>query len=498
MKITRKLAKTLVAVLLFSVLLPGQLLIFSQERFRRNPPYPEPLLPLRFPPIESGVLENGLKLVTITRLNSPIVTIQVLVQAGEFDSPPGLSGLATVTTEMMLKGTQLMSASDIEEALDTLGIEFNVEVKADHTLFTFSVLEENLDQALNLIKSFFSEPSFPASELINVKRELYYRLLSNKKEAEKFGFDFFLKKLLNPEILNPGPIEEEEIKNISQKDVIAFHRRLIRPNNSMIIISGNLGLNNASLKVSQAFNRWVSRPVERSPLVRVENKNFEKVFFVDLSSKDCVVLIGNTISPINGQDYFSLLVMNQIIGGLTSSRLFLNLRETKSLAFYAFSDIYYLKNNGVFWIRARTSPEAAGEVTREIISELKNLTEFPPDPLELERAKTYLIGNFLLQLQNSEQLSQRLALQNIYNLPDNFWLKYIENIMMVGADNIREAAQKYLSNKPLIIILGKFNPEVDYLKDFNNIEIYNNKGQLQLKLQKGETVNENRRMRTQF
>ncbi len=494
----RKLTLLVALVLLFFFLNSYQAIIFPQERFRRNPPYPEPLMPLRFPQSEVAVLENGLTLVTITRMKTPIITMQILVQAGEIDSPAGLSGLATVTNEMMLRGTQLMNASEIEEALENLGIEFNLEVSADYSLFTFSFLDDNLDKALNLIKSFFSESVFPASELANVKRELYYRLLVNKREPEKIGFNFFLKKLLAPEISSPGPIEEEDIKNISQKDVINFHRRLIRPTNSIIILNGPLGLNNASLKISQAFNRWVPRPIERNPIPRVENKNFDRVYFVDVPSKDCVVILGNAVSPINSEDYFPLLVMNQIVGGLTSSRLFLNLRETKGLAYYAFSDIYYLKNNGIFWIRARTSPEAIGEVTREIMNELKNLTEFPPEPFELEKAKTYLIGNFLLQLQDQQLLNKRIALQNFYSLPDNFWTKYIENLMMVAADNVREAARKYLANKPLIVIVGKYNPEFDYLKYFDNIEIYNNKGQLQLKLQKGETRNENRGMRTQF
>jgi predicted Zn-dependent peptidase len=493
MKVVKRPGPTLMALLLLlGLLFLSPVMVFSQERFRRNPPYPDPLLPLRFPPVETAVLENGLKLITITRLNTRLVTLQVVVQAGEIDSPPGFSGLATVTAEMLLKGTQLMSASDIEEALDNLGMVVNIEVNADYTIFTFSCLDDHLDQALNLIKSFFSEPSFPVAELTSVKRDLYYRLLSSKKDLEKIGFNFLLKKLLIPEITNPGPIEEEEIKNIGQKEVVAFHRRLIRPNNSIVIINGPVGLNNASLKVSQAFNRWVARLIERPVVPRVENKNFDRVYFVDLPAKDYAVIIGNTISPFNSEDYFHLLVMNQIIGGVTSSRLFLNLRETKGLAYYAFSNVYYLKNNGIFWIRARTSLETTGEVVREILNELNRLAEIPPDPLELERAKTYLIGNFLLQLQNPEQLNKKLALQNIYNLPDNFWTRYLENIMFVGPENVREAARKYLSNKPLIVVVGKFNPEFDYLKIFNNIEVYNPKGQLQLKLQKGETNHENR------
>ncbi|MBC7364793.1 MAG: insulinase family protein, partial [Candidatus Aminicenantes bacterium] len=213
MSLVKRPSRILIASMLLGVIFFGQVMVFSQEKFRRNPPYPEPLRPLRFPLVETAVLENGLKLITITRLNTRLITLQIIVQAGEIDSPPGLSGLATVTAEMLLKGTQLMRSSDIEEALDTLGIEVNIEVNADYTIFTFSFLDDHLDQALNLIKSFFSEPAFRATELTYVKRDLYYRLLSRKKDLEKVGFNFFLKKLLYPEVANSGLIKGEEIKN---------------------------------------------------------------------------------------------------------------------------------------------------------------------------------------------------------------------------------------------------------------------------------------------
>jgi predicted Zn-dependent peptidase len=476
-------------LIIFSLLID----LSAQERFRRNPPYPEPLPPLKMPPIESGVLSNGLRVITITRLNSPIFTIQILIQAGESDSPPELSGLATVTTQMLMRGTLTLSASEIEERLESLSIGFNLDVQSDYTIFTFIFLEENLEGVLSLIKSFFIEPTFPPLELTSTKRELYYRQLGRNKDPENSGYDFFLKKIFADAGYNPGLINEELIKNISQKDVVAFHQKLIRPNNSIIVFNGNINLNNASRKVSQMFSRWIPRQIEKNAAAPpLENRKYDSVYWLDVPARDVAVIIGNAIMPLPGEDYFPFLVLNQILGGSTSGRLFLNLRESKGLAYYAFSDLSFFKNSGLFWVRARTSPDSIFPAVKESLEQLTFLVEEKIGPLELERAKSYLIGNFPLQIQFPEQFSKRIVLLSVFQLPPDFWNKYYENIMLVSAERVQEVARKYLINQPLIIVAGDINTALDYLKDFDKIDVYDRKGQLKATIRKGVLTNENR------
>ncbi len=482
---------------LSAILVCGLLISFAfgQERFRRNPPYPEPLSPLLLPPVESAVLSSGMRVVSITRLNNPIFNLQVLIQAGEIDSPPELSGLATVTSQMLLRGTLSLSPSDVEERLETLGIEYYLEVKPDYTLFSFTFLEENLEQALNLIRLFFYEPSFSALELTSTKRELYYRLTNRLRDQENAGSDFFLMKLLSGDGFNPGVIDPDLIKKITTKDLVSFHQRLLRPNNTTVIFNGNLNLNNASRKASQAFSRWVPKPVERKPVPRLTNRNFDRLYFLENPGKEISIVVGNLVSPLHSEDYFPLLVLNHILGGTTGSRLFLNLRESKGIAYYAFSELSFIKDYGFFWIRVKTSPELAAGVIREINQELKNLVDNRVEPLELERAKAYLMGNLPLQLQNPDELSKRFGLLSFFQLPQDFWLKYNQNVMQVSAERVQEIARKYLTSKPLTVIVGEAATALDYLRDFDKIEIYNRKGQFQAIFEKGVLKYENSGMR---
>ncbi|MDD8019660.1 MAG: pitrilysin family protein [Acidobacteriota bacterium] len=479
----------LAGLLLFSFCFSA---LLSQERFRRNPPYPDPLNPMKFPPVESGLLTSGLRIVTMTRLNRPLFNLLIIVQAGENDSPRQLSGLATVTAQMLLRGTLSLNSSALEEQMETLGLSGSIEVRADYIIYSFSFLEENLESVLRLVGTYFYEPAFSTQELSAVKRDLYYKQVARRKDPEKSGYDFFLLKLFAGTGYNPAVIDEESIRNISQKDVVSFHQRFFRPNNSIVVLDGNINLNNASRKISQAFSRWTAHPVERPPVPVVDNLNYQAVSFLDLASPDVSVLIGNIVSPLGSEDYYDLLVLNQLIGGSPSSRLFLNLRESKGLAYYAFSHLSFFKNNGLFWIRVKTSPQLVDRVVMEVMSQLNFLLEGKIDPLELEKAKAYLAGNFPLENQLPQEMAKRISLQFVFKLPPNFWNKYYENLLAVSSEKVQLAARRYFTRQPLIVISGDFQASLDSLKKFERIEVYDQEGQLKATCEKGVVRNENR------
>ncbi len=466
--------------------------LVSQEKFRRTPPYPEPVSGLNLPPVDSEILPNGLKILTITRPNSPIFNLQILIRAGESDSPQHLPGLATITARMLQRGTLTLSSVEVLERLETLGIEYSIEVQADYTIFSYSFLEEHLDSALSLISLFFIEPAFPAGELTSAKRDLYYQLLSHNQDPENAAYAFFIKKIFSGSGYNPGVLDEELIKNINQKDIASFHQNWLRPNNSTIILNGNISLSNASQKISQKFRRWAPRALDRKPVPRLENRTFNQICFLDQPASEIAVITGNFVVPPSDEDYFPLLVLNHILGGTTNSRLFLDLRESKGLAYYAFSDLSFFKENGLFWIRAKTSAEATEQVVKEINRLLINLVENRLNPSELERAKAYLIGNLPLQIEPPEELSKRIGLLEIFKLPSDFWSKYYQNIMLVNAERVQSVARGYLTKKPLVIIAGDLNRTLNHLSEFDQIEIYNRKGQFQAIFQKGVLKYEDR------
>jgi len=162
------------------------------------------------------------------------------------------------------------------------------------------------------------------------------------------------------------------------------------------------------------------------------------------------------------------------------------------LPFYAFSELSFFRGNGLYWVRAKTSPPAIGEVVAAMNQTLRSLSEERIGPEELERAKTYLMGNLPLQLQSPEAMSKRIGLLELFQLPLDFWTRYSQNIMPVNTDNVQAIVRKYLSSRPLVVIAAEAATTLDYLKDFDKIDVYNRNGQFQGIFQKGVLKYENR------
>jgi zinc protease len=195
--------------------------------------------------------------------------------------------------------------------------------------------------------------------------------------------------------------------------------------------------------------------------------------------------IGNVIPPSKSPDTFPFLVLNQVLGGTTGSRLFMNLRESKGYAYYVFSGIDSFRSCGVFWIRARVTSEAIHASVQEILKELDPAAIEKIPPGEIEQAKSFLIGNYPLRNQLLDELSMRVARNKAFNLDDAHWDKYYENIIQVNSSRVLESAGKCLKSRPVIIVVGNQSRILDGLQNFDRIELYDLKGHLTATISKG-------------
>jgi len=458
----------------------------AQERFRKAPPDPEPLPPLRLPPVESHTLGNGLRIGVAPRSPSPVVVIHVVIAAGEADSPPGLPSVAALTAGMIGRGTPLQTASSLENAVDRMGATFTTAVAPDMTVFTFTCLERDLDQALGLLKTMLLEANFDEREIDTLKRTLFYDRRAKGQDAEFVARRQLFRLLFAGHPYQTATYTEESVRAPLRRDLEAFYSRFYRPNNAIVVVTGDYSLSTVSLKVSHQFNAWLRRDIERPfPPPPVPN-SASRVCFVDLpSAENAYLFVGNIVMPMTSPDYFSWLVLDQVLGGTTSSRLFMNLRESKSFAYYAFSETTFFRTGGVFWARAKVTPEVVAPAVQEILKDLENLASERLAVFEMEQAKAFLIGHFPLLLETPEEYGLRVARILAYNLGAEHWNKYLDAVMLVSLDRVLETSQRYLLPKPVVVIVGRGDQVVDHLRDFESIEIYDSKGAWRQTIQKG-------------
>lgn len=460
--------------------------LLSQERFRKSPPYPDPLAKLNLPEIESYTLSNGLSLSVIYQDNIPTISLKLVILTGESASPEALPGLATFTAYMLSRGASTLSSSEIEERIESIGGGFRTSINPDYSVFTFTFLEEHLDEALDILSKMILQPRFTRIEIANVKRFMTYDTLRKTSDPEFIAKRHLYRLLFKNHPYKKSTYNEDVIKNLGQKDLLAFFDKYYRPNNAILVLTGNLNLSTASRKVSSYLNTWERKNLNDSFIPPPEPYGEKKICFIDLpKAKDATIYIGNVVLAPTSPDFFPFLVLNQVLGGTPNSRLFMNLRESKEYAYLAFSEVEFFKSCGVFLIRAKVRPDVIRESVQECFKVLENITKRRIPSNELEQAKSYLIGNFPLKIEIMEELSSKVSEIKAFNLGENHWSKYYENIMFTNSKKVFETAQRYPLLTSVVVIVGDKNVIIDHVMEFDEIDMYDIKGNLVQSFKKG-------------
>ncbi len=459
--------------------------LLSQEKFRKSPPYPEPLAELKLPEIKPSFLTNGLGVAVIHRDDLPIISLKMIIFVGESPSLRELPGMATLTANMLSRGVSYLTSSQIEELIESVGGNFSIYTYPDYSVFSFTFLEEFLDKALDLMSKMMLRPTFLKREIEIIKRIMYYDLREKNKDPEFVAERQLSRLLFRNHPYEKSTFNQDVIKNLNQKALVSFYDRYYRPNNSLFILTGNLNLQTAIRKVSRYFSAWRKKELEHSSVPPPKQYDKEKICLIDLpEAKDATIYLGNIVSPLSGQDVFSFIVLNQVLGGTHTSRLFMNLRESKGYAYYAFSELNFFKNCSIFFVKAKVRPEVTYSSIKEILHEIdKIITEEIPSS-EIEQAKSYLIGNFPLQIQTFDKLSSRVSEIKALDLGEEHWSKYYENIMLISAERVFKGSRKCPLLTPVVVIVGDKNIIIDHIQEFEEVFVYDNKGILQYTIKK--------------
>jgi len=461
--------------------------LFPQERFRETPPSPNPLPELKFPNIVTATLTNGLTLSVIQKENLPIMNLRLIIFSGESSSPEDFPGLATLTTQMLSKGALNLSSAQFVEAIEFIGGEFSSETFSDYSVLNLSFLEEYLDEALSALSQIILQPSFNRREVENVKRTMYYDLRGKTTDP-----DFMAKRLLFQVLFRNHAYKkmlytDDVIKNLNRNVLINYFNNHFRPENARLFLIGNLNIQTASRKVSHYLNTWKKGSFEHKNVSSPLSNDKLKICFIDVpKAESATIYLGNIISPPSSEDCFPFLVFNQVLGGTPNSRLFMNLRESKGYAYYAFSDIECFQASCVFYLGIKVRSEVTYATIEESLGEIEKIVKEKIQNNEIEQAKSYLIGNFPLKIETVNNLSLNLSKMQAFNLDDRHWNKYYENIMLIDRDKVFETVQESSLLTPVIVIAGDKNEIMDHLQEFDEVEVYDDKGLLRQTIKKEE------------
>jgi zinc protease len=334
---------------------------------------------------------------------------------------------------------------------------------------------------MELFADVILNPSFPAEDLNKLKTRATAQLRAQRSQPGFLANEMFLKTLYGAHPASRIALTPAQIQSLTPETLKQFHTAHYKPNNAIFAIVGDINPAEVVAKLEKTFGAksgWTRGDVPRPELPKVNEPSQSKIYLVDRpGSEQTNLVLGNLSIERNDPDYYALDVMNQVLGGGASARLFLNLREDKGYTYGAYSGFNAAKYRGVF----RANTEVQTKVTKgsmdELIYEFKRIRDEKTPDDEFDRAKRTIIGGFALQFESPQSLLANIITQKIYNLPADYWDAYPQKIAAVTADDVQRVARKYLDLAKLqIIAVGDAKQIADVMKQFGSVELYDTEG----------------------
>jgi zinc protease len=468
------------AVVCAQVTTPQQTQTTKGAVIKGRAPVNKNLLKVKLPKAQETTLKNGLHVVMLESHRVPTFSMEMVLMSGGLSDPADLRGLAAATAALLREGTAKHTSKEISEQLDTIGATLgaNSGLSSFNTSVTTSGLVENFDQVLDLFTEVIRTPKFDPDEVKKYKdRTLAAQPFVRGQAA------FLAQERLNQAIYGTHPASltlppAEAIKKITTADLMRFHDENYLPNNAMLAIVGDVTLKEILPKLERAFGDWQSGTLRQTSIPAAPAQSASKIYLINRpGSVQTVFQIGVLGIERTDPDYAAMAVMNRILGGGGSSRLFLNIREDKSYAYSVGSGFNASKFRGTFVANAPVRTEATEGALREFMNEFNRIRNEKVSPSELENAKRSIVGGFALSLENPQALLQNIVTQKLYNLPADYWDTYPQKVEAITADDVQRVAQKYIDlNHLQIVAVGDASKTRAILAKFGTVEEYDSDG----------------------
>lgn len=404
--------------------------------------------------IETTVLANGVRVITEPMPHVRSVSVGVWIASGSRRETGERNGISHFIEHMLFKGTSSRSAEDIARSVDSIGGNLDAFTAKELVCFNTKVLDQHLSQAFDVLADLVLHPLFRDEDIEKEKSVILEEL---KMEADSpdylvqeiFSSNFWKDHALGKPILGT----RETVNQLDRAAIRDYYAAVYTPANLVITAAGNLTHERLVELARQYFEAMPASgpaPADQAPHThaRIALRNKRALEQVHLC-------LGVPSYPLPHRDRFTGYVLNTLLGGGMSSRLFQNIRERQGLAYAVFSELSPYRDTGCLSVYAGTSRESARRVVDSILKEFRELKDRVVDEEELRRAKDYLKGSLVLGLESTSSRMSGLARNEIYFGRFFSMDELLESIEAVTADGLREMARTFFDSRHIALtILG--------------------------------------------
>ncbi|HEV3139361.1 MAG TPA: pitrilysin family protein [Vicinamibacterales bacterium] len=444
-------------------------------------PISKEILKINLPKPSEADLPNGVHMLVLEDHRLPQVSFQLYVSgAGGYFEPADHPGLAGFTAALMREGTATRTSEQISRQLEVMAATLNVGASAagSEASITGSCLSDQIDTVMDMAADVLQHPAFADEEVARYKQRTRAQLMQQRANPGFLANEMFAKAIYGDHPASRTAPSLASLDALTRDALVEFHRARYVPDHAVFAIAGDITMADARKLVDAHFAGWKKSGAAKPQLADPAAISGSKIYFIGRpNSVQTNLVVGTQSISAGDPDNDVLEVMNKVIGGGPTGRLFIHLREEKGYTYGAGSSMTAPFYRGQWSASTSVRTEVTDPALHDLIAEITTLRDQPVPAAELADAKRSMIASFALSLESPAQMLNLYVNSWRFNFPRDYWDKYPERISSVTAAQVQAAARKYLAADRLrIVAVGDPARVADALKKMGEVETYDAEG----------------------
>jgi len=444
-------------------------------------PVSDKVLDVKLPRPKEGTLSNGIHLIVLEDHRAPQVSFTLQIPgAGGFFDPAGQVGLASVTAAMMREGTTTRNTLQISEQLETMAATLgsNTGTSSMDGTVSGSALTEHVDKLFDLAADILLRPTFPEEEFAKYRQRSLAGLNQQRSSANFLANELWSKVIYGDHPAGRVAMTPASLSAMTRAQLVDFHKAHYVPDNAVIAMAGDISYADAQKLIESRLGGWAKTGMPAPSATEPAAAGPARVYLVDRpNSVQTTLIVGTQAISRTDPDYDVLQLMNAVVGGGPTGRLFTHLREEKGYTYGAYSGLVAGRFKGNWSAQTDVRSEVTEPALTDLMDELRQIRDVTVPAKELQDKKRSLVASFALSLESPQQVLNYYVSSWIYKLPADYWDRYPERVMAVTPAQVQAAAKTYLDpGKVQIIAVGDGKKIESTMRKFGPLDTYDTEG----------------------
>jgi zinc protease len=415
--------------------------------------------PLQFSPPEpyKAVLPNGMVVYVLEDRSLPLVSAAAYVKAGSVYDPPERIGLASIVGSVMRTGGAAGKSGDqVDEELETIAASVDCSVGPEYATVRLSTLSRHCEKALQLFADILTKPDFQEDKLNLAKQQALEAIRRRNDYPYNIASREFARLVYGKESPWAWISTPDTIKAIRRSDLVEFHSKFYRPNNTILAVSGDFKKDEIIQQLNGLFASWQAQEVVFPKIQPVEERFTPGLYLIHKDVPQSVIVMGHLGVRRLSPERYAIQVLNSVLGAEGFiSRMVSRVRTERGLAYSVWAAISPGADRGLFRAVAMTRSSNAAEAIKLMRETIAEMLSKPPSDEEMAVAKNTIVNSFIFEYDTPEKLVNARAELELLGYPPDYLKTFPDGIRAVTKQDVLAAARKYLNpDKMVILVVG--------------------------------------------